>query len=42
MADKKEVWSLNPVEQIAYEGLKQAFVCGFMVKDLLTCEKKEE
>ena len=42
MADKKEVWSLNPVEQIIYGGLKQAFVCGFMVKDLLACDEKEE
>lgn len=41
MADEKEVWSLNPVERIAYNGLKQVFVGTYMIKDLLNFDKNE-
>lgn len=37
----KEVWSLNPIEEIAYKGLKQAFIGMFMAKDLLDIDKNE-
>ena len=42
MADEKEVGSLNPVETIAYKGLKQAFIGMFMVKDLLDLDNDKE
>jgi len=42
MADEKKVWSLNPVETIAYKGLKQAFIGMFMVKDLLDLDNDKE
>lgn len=42
MAGEKEVWSLNPVETIAYKGLKQAFIGMFMVKDLLDLDNDKE
>lgn len=42
MSDNKTVWSLNPIEKIAYNGLKQAFVGAFMVKDFLDLNKKED
>ena len=35
MTENKKVWSLNPIERIAYKGLTQAFIGAFMVKDLL-------
>lgn len=42
MSDNKKVWSLNPVERIAYKGLKQAFIGAYMVKDALDFDKKED
>ena len=35
MTENKKIWSLNPIERIAYKGLTQAFVGALMVKDLL-------
>jgi len=42
MSDKKEVWSLNPIESIAYKGLKQAFIGAYMVKDILDLDKNDD
>lgn len=42
MSDKKEVWSLNPIESIAYKGLKQMFIGAYMVKDILDLDKKDD
>ena len=44
MTDNNKVWSLNPIERIAYKGLTQAFIGAFMVKDILDigkCDDKE-
>ena len=42
MSDKKEVWSLNPIESIAYKGLKQVFIGAFMVKDILNLKNNDD
>ena len=41
MTDKK-VWSLNPIERIAYKGLTQAFIGAMMVKDILDLDTNND
>lgn len=40
--DEKEVWKLNAVESVAYEGMKSIFVGAFMVRDLFGCGDKKD
>ena len=42
MTDDKKVWSLNPIERIAYKGLTQAFVGAYMVKDVLDLKNDDK
>ncbi|WP_303724636.1 hypothetical protein [Methanobrevibacter thaueri] len=42
MSDKKQVWSLNPIESIAYKGLKQVFIGAYMVNDILDLDKNDD
>jgi len=42
MNDDKKIWSLNPIERIAYKGLTQAFVGAYMVKDILDLENDND
>lgn len=41
MSDDKKTWSLNPIENLCYDGIKFAFVGFFMVKDLFDSNKKD-
>lgn len=42
MTDDKKVWSLNPIERIAYNGLKHAFIGAYMVKDILDLDNNDD
>ena len=42
MTDNKKVWSLNPIERIAYKGLTQAFVGVYMAKDILNLKNDDD
>lgn len=42
LEDEKEVWKLNAVESVAYEGMKSVFVGAFMIGDLFGCTSKKD
>ncbi len=42
MSDDKKLWSLNPIEQIGYKCLTQAFVGAYIVKDILDLNKNDK
>ena len=40
--NEKEIWKLNAVESLAYDGMKTVFVGAFMIGDLLGCNSKKD
>ena len=42
MTENKKVWSLNPIERMAYKCLTQAFVGAYMAKDIICLENGED
>lgn len=38
----KQTWKLNPIESVAYEGMKSFFVGAFMIGDFLGYEEKKD
>ncbi|MBO5152428.1 MAG: hypothetical protein J6B73_09760 [Methanobrevibacter sp.] len=42
LVKEKQTWKLNPIESVAYEGMKGIFVGAFMIGDFLGYRDKKD
>ena len=42
LVKEKQTWKLNPIESVAYEGMKGIFVGAFMIGDVLSFNDKKD
>lgn len=42
LVKEKQTWKLNPIESVAYEGMKFLFVSAFMIGDFLGYRDKKD